>query len=329
MPATKAGRSKRGAGGNGLASGIRAGDSLAVARAITLVEDRAAAGAEVLQEIAGSTGRAYRLGVTGPPGAGKSTLVNALARELLARDESVGILAVDPTSPYTGGALLGDRVRMQGAAGDPRVFIRSMASRGDLGGLAAAAQDAADVLDAAGKDWVVLETVGVGQTEVEVAGAADTVLVLLHPESGDGVQAMKAGLMEVADIFVVNKADREGADRLARDVLDVLELRKAGKDGWRPPVVPTVANTGKGVPELLAAIDGHRAQARSSGSFELRRKSRARQRIRELVEEALRERVLRSGAPVLDGLVDGVVAGRSTPQAAAAELLRRVTRRGP
>jgi LAO/AO transport system kinase len=335
MPAARTGPGRRRAAGpaaargrDGLAAGIRAGESLAVARAITLVEDRAEAGAGVLQEIADATGGAHRLGVTGPPGAGKSTLVNALARELLARGESVGILAVDPTSPYTGGALLGDRVRMQGAAGDPRVFIRSMASRGDLGGLAAAAQDAADVLDAAGKDWIVMETVGVGQTEVEVAGAADTVLVMLHPESGDGVQAMKAGLMEVADIFVVNKADREGADRLVRDVLDVLELRKAGDDAWRPPVLSTVASTGKGVPELLAAIDGHRIHARSSGSFERRRKSRARQRIRGLVEETLRAQVLLAGAPVLDELVDGVVEGRSTPQAAAAELLRRVTRRG-
>jgi LAO/AO transport system kinase len=266
--------------------------------------------------------------VTGPPGAGKSTLVNALASVLLARGESVGILAVDPTSPFTGGALLGDRVRMQGAAGDPRAFIRSMASRGDLGGLAAAAQDAADVLDASGKDWIVLETVGVGQTEVEVAGAADTVIVMLHPEAGDGVQAMKAGLMEVADVFVVNKADRDGAERLVRDVLETLELRRPAEDGWRPPVVPTVASTGKGVAELLAAVEAHREHGKSSGSFARRRKERARLRIRELVEEALRARVLRAGKGVLDGLVDDVTEGRTTPQAAASALLRRVTAGG-
>jgi LAO/AO transport system kinase len=254
--------------------------------------------------------------------------VNALAREILGKGGSVGVLAVDPTSPFTGGALLGDRVRMQGAAADPRVFIRSMASRGDLGGLAAAAQDACDVLDAAGKDWVVLETVGVGQTEVEVAGAADTVLVLLHPESGDGVQAMKAGLMEVADIFVVNKADREGADRLVQDVLDVLELRGPSPDGARPPVLTTVASAGKGVAEVLAAVEGHRDRARSSGSFERRRRERAKARIRGMVEEALRERVLRAGAAALDGLVEAVVAGRETPQSAALELLRRVTGAG-
>jgi len=303
---------------------VRAGDSRSVARAITLVEDRAAEGAALLQSLASATGRAHRVGVTGPPGAGKSTLVNALAGLLLEGGGSVGILAVDPTSPYTGGALLGDRVRMQGAAGDPRVFIRSMASRGDLGGLAAAAQDAADVLDAAGKDWIVLETVGVGQTEVEVAGAADTVVVILHPEAGDGVQAMKAGLMEVADIFVVNKADREGAERLVRDVLDTLELRRPSDDGWRPPVLSTVASTGKGVAELLAAIVAHGEHANSSGSFDRRRKARARQRIRGLVEEALRARVLEAGEGRLDGLVDAVTAGRSTPQAAAMELLRGV-----
>lgn len=321
MPAARAGTRKPAS----LPSGVRAGDSRSIARAITLVEDRAADGAALLQSLAAATGGAHRVGVTGPPGAGKSTLVNALAGLLLEGGGSVGILAVDPTSPYTGGALLGDRVRMQGAAGDPRVFIRSMASRGDLGGLAAAAQDAADVLDAAGKDWIVLETVGVGQTEVEVAGAADTVVVILHPEAGDGVQAMKAGLMEVADIFVVNKADREGAERLARDVLDTLELRRPSDDGWKPPVLSTVASTGKGVAELLEAIGSHRDHAKACGSFEERRRARARQRIRGLVEEALRAKVLATGPDLLDGLVDDVTAGRSTPQAAAMTLLRRVT----
>jgi len=307
-----------------LESGVLAGESLAVARAITLVEDRSARGAALLRAVARSTGRAHRLGITGPPGAGKSTLVNAVAREILGRGGSVGILAVDPTSPFTGGALLGDRVRMQGAAGDPRVFIRSMASRGDLGGLAAAAQDAADVLDAAGKDWVVMETVGVGQTEVEVAGAADTVVVILHPESGDGVQTMKAGLMEVADIFVINKADREGAERLVRDVLDMLELRRPGRDGWRPPVMTTTATSGKGVAELLDEIEKHRDATRASGSFQERRRERARARIRGLVEESIRGRVFRAGDGELERLVDGVVEGRETPQGAAMRLLRRV-----
>ncbi|NUN51633.1 MAG: methylmalonyl Co-A mutase-associated GTPase MeaB, partial [Planctomycetaceae bacterium] len=268
-----------------LAEGVRAGDSLSVARAISLAEDRSPEGAALLADLAPSTGRAHRIGVTGPPGAGKSTLVNGLARLMLDGGRTVGIIAVDPTSPFTGGALLGDRVRMQGAAGDPRVFIRSMASRGDLGGLAAAAQDACDVLDAAGKDRIVMETVGVGQTEVEVAGAADTVVVILHPEAGDGVQAMKAGLMEVADVFVVNKADREGADRLVQDVLDVLELRRAAPgDGWRPPVLKTVASTGEGLPALLASVEEHAARSRASGSFDRRRRGRVRSRIRDLVE---------------------------------------------
>ena len=331
MPAARTGSGRKRRGGapasapDGLAPGVLSGDSLSVARAISLVEDRAPEGAALLQSIASAAGRAHRVGVTGPPGAGKSTLVNALAKVILDRGGSIGILAVDPTSPFTGGALLGDRVRMQGAAGDPRVFIRSMASRGGLGGLAAAAQDAADVLDAAGKAWVVMETVGVGQTEVEVAGAADTVVVLLHPEAGDGVQAMKAGLMEVADIFVVNKADREGADRLVRDVLDTLELRRPDPDGWRPPVLRTVASTGQGAEELLKEIERHRDHAVSSGSFARRRKERARERIRGLVEEAIRSRVLLAGDGVLDGLVDGVVAGRATPQSAALALLGRVT----
>lgn len=322
------GRARSRPGPAGPAEGVLAGDSLSVARAITLAEDRSAEGAELLAALARSTGRAHRVGVTGPPGSGKSTLVNALAREILDGGGSLGILAVDPTSPFTGGALLGDRVRMQGAAGDPRVFIRSMASRGDLGGLAAAAQDAADVLDAAGKDWVVMETVGVGQTEVEVAGAADTVVVILHPEAGDGVQAMKAGLMEVADVFVVNKADREGADRLVQDVLDTLELRRAPEDGWKPPVLATVASTGRGIAELLRTIGAHRDHATRTGSFEARRKARARERIRGLVEEALRARVIRGGEGVLDGLVDAVVAGRETPRGAALRLLRRVTEAG-
>ncbi len=301
-----------------LAAGVAAGDTFAVARAISLVEDRSAAGAALLESLAPRVGRAHRVGITGPPGAGKSTLVNALAREALAAGGSVGVVAVDPTSPFTGGALLGDRVRMQGAAADPRAFIRSMASRGDLGGLSAAAQDACDVLDAAGKDWVLLETVGVGQTEVEVAGAADTVVVVLHPESGDGVQAMKAGLMEIADILVVNKADRDGADRLVREVLGVLEFRPAGA---RPPVLQTVASEGRGVPELFAAVRGHREGARASGSFDARRRARLRARIREMVEDALRARVLGEGARALEGLVEEVLARRETPQGAAARLL--------
>ncbi len=304
-----------------LARGVLDGDSLAIARGITRVEDRGAEGAALLAAVASRVGHAYRVGVTGPPGAGKSTLVNSLARILAGRGDSVGVLAVDPTSPFTGGALLGDRVRMQGAAGDPKVFIRSMASRGDLGGLAAAAQDACDVLDASGRDWILIETVGVGQTEVEVVGAADTVVVVLHPESGDGVQAMKAGLMEVADVYAVNKADREGADRLVREVLDVLELRRPTPSGWKPVVVSTVGSTEMGVDELLAAVEAHREHAARSGAFEERRRVRARARIREIVEEALRARVLAGGAAILDGLVEEVTAARLTPRAAAARLL--------
>jgi LAO/AO transport system kinase len=317
-------RTKRSA----LAAGVAKGDSLSVARAITLVEDRSEAGATLMSELSGNIGSAHRVGITGPPGAGKSTLVNALARLLLEpKKSSVGIIAVDPTSPFTGGALLGDRVRMQGAAGDKRVFIRSMASRGDLGGLAAAAQDGCDVLDAAGKKWVLLETVGVGQTEVEVAGAADTVVVILHPESGDGVQAMKAGLMEVADIYVVNKSDREGADRLVREVLETLELRRPDETGWKPPVVQTVATSAKGLDELADAIDEHGRHAKKSGSWETRRRTRARTRIHQLVEDAIRARVLTGRAEELEGLVDRVVSGKDTPGSAAENLLRSLVER--
>jgi LAO/AO transport system kinase len=303
------------------ARGVLDGDSRSIARSITLAEDRSSEGAALLAALNRHVGRAHRVGITGPPGAGKSTLVNALASRLVAVDESVGILAVDPTSPFTGGALLGDRVRMQGTAGDPRVFIRSMASRGDLGGLAAAAQDAADILDASGRDWILIETVGVGQTEVEVAGATDTVVLVLHPESGDGVQAMKAGLMEVADIYCINKADREGSERLVRDVLETLELRRPSPTGWKPPVLAASASTGQGVDALLAAVRTHREHTRKSGEFDERRRARARNRIRELVEEALRDRVLRGGARRLDALVEDVVRARLTPRAAAVRLL--------
>ncbi|HEU4395131.1 MAG TPA: methylmalonyl Co-A mutase-associated GTPase MeaB, partial [Planctomycetota bacterium] len=325
MPAARTGPGRRKRGGapasepDGLAPGVLAGDSLSVARAISLVEDRAPEGAALLQSIASAAGRAHRVGVTGPPGAGKSTLVNALAKVILDRGGSIGILAVDPTSPFTGGALLGDRVRMQGAAGDPRVFIRSMASRGGLGGLAAAAQDAADVLDAAGKAWVVMETVGVGQTEVEVAGAADTVVVLLHPEAGDGVQAMKAGLMEVADIFVVNKADREGADRVARDLTMMLGLREAHGD-LDPEILKLSASTGQGVPELVAALARHGDRLSAGGGQGLaeRRRRQAEARLRLLLLDRTRRQAEQALARLggLEALATEVASRRLDPYAA-------------
>ncbi|MBI3722904.1 methylmalonyl Co-A mutase-associated GTPase MeaB, partial [bacterium] len=266
-------------------------------------------------------GRARRIGLTGPPGAGKSTLVQSLALELRSRGQTVGVVAVDPTSPFTGGALLGDRIRMDKVATDPGVFIRSMASRGSLGGLSRKAGEAADVLDVFGRDWILMETVGVGQSEIDIAQAADTTVVVFSPEVGDGVQAMKAGLMEIAEIICVNKADREGADRLVRDLEGALEL--VAKRTWSPVVVRTVATRNQGTKELLAAIETHRAHLEATGELASRRVRRARNRIREIVEDRL---VRRAWTParreLLDRLAERVVRADLTPYAAADELLR-------
>src|SRR5881275_2862124 len=222
-----------------LAERVFAGDARGIARAISLIEDESPAGAELVRAIYPRTGRAYLVGVTGPPGAGKSTLVDRMTTELRGADQTVGIVAVDPTSPFSGGALLGDRVRMGAHFGDEGVFIRSMATRGHLGGLARATSDVALVLDAAGKDIVMIETVGVGQDEVDIVRTADVSIVVLVPGTGDEVQALKAGIMEIADIFVVNKADREGADRTSASVETMLSLESFAPGQWRPPIVKT------------------------------------------------------------------------------------------
>jgi LAO/AO transport system kinase len=280
-----------------LADRVVAGDARAVARAISLVEDEEAAGADLIRAVFPHTGRAYLVGVTGPPGAGKSTLVDRLTTELRrpaaspagaggsAGAPAIGIIAVDPTSPFTGGAVLGDRLRMQSHAGDEGVFIRSMATRGHLGGLARTTGDAALVLDAAGKDLVVIETVGVGQDEVEIVRTADISIVTLVPGTGDDVQALKAGIMEIADVFVVNKSDREGADRLVSAIESNLALHEYGPQHWRPPIVKTVATTGSGVPELVDAIQRFREQSRATQAS--RRRARHETRVRELVAEKL------------------------------------------
>jgi len=276
--------------------------------------------------IAPDAGRAHVVGVTGAPGVGKSTITNALVTAHRALGHRVGVLAVDPSSPFSGGALLGDRIRMSGHAADPEVFIRSMASRGHLGGLSWAAPQALRVLDAAGCDVVLLETVGVGQSEVEVAGTADTTLVMLAPGMGDGIQAAKAGILEVADVLVVNKADREGADRTVRDLRHAAAMGSgSGPGAWRVPVVRTVATVGTGVDDLLAAVEAHRAALGVDGLRD-RRVRRAAREVEGLAVETLRARVGGlHGDSRLDALADDVVAGRTDPYAAADRLVGELT----
>jgi LAO/AO transport system kinase len=269
-----------------LISGLLEGARVPLARAISWVENEHAEAHRILDACFARSGRAFRLGITGPPGAGKSTLVTRLAMEYRARGETVAVVAVDPTSPFSGGALLGDRVRMAELAGDPGVFIRSMATRGSLGGLAVHTAQVCDVLDAAGFTRILIETVGVGQSELEVAQTADSTAVVLVPESGDAVQAMKAGLMEIADVFVVNKADREGAERAVHAIRSALELR-APHDEWKIPVEQTVASIGRGVDVLVNRFEEHLVFLRETGALDARRRRRLAQRLEDLVRGSL------------------------------------------
>lgn len=275
-----------------LAQRLGRGERLAIARAISHIENGSSVGRDLLDLIYPRTGSARRVGITGPPGSGKSTLVHALTRVLRAKGQRIGVLAVDPTSPFSGGAILGDRIRMPLATGDDSVFVRSMASRGSMGGVAATTYEASEVLEAAGFDWILIETVGVGQSELEVMELADTTVLVLVPESGDSVQVMKAGIMEAADIFVVNKSDREGADRLIRDIEATLEL--AGWDragGWRPPVCPTVAFREEGVEQVLGETERHLAWLSSDEERHRRiRADKIERRVRVLLNRLLLER---------------------------------------
>ena len=335
-----------------------AGQRPALARAITVVENQRPGFQELLHRVVSRGLRARRVGLTGPPGAGKSSLVADLAARFRTTDEDVGIVAVDPTSPYSGGALLGDRIRMNDLATDSGIFIRSMATRGSLGGLATTTREVIDLMDAFGLPRLLIETVGVGQTELEITGAADSVVVVLVPESGDAIQAMKAGLMEIADVFVVNKADRPGADRLVKEISLAIHLRagealrdipahhgvdlatvgakeprtprryerarpEAGE--WKIPVFKTVAQTGEGVDELTRALDEHRVYLESSGELERRRRERTASRIRDVVNREVSRVVWRSGetSSLLSEGLDAITTGAETAYSVARRIVER------
>lgn len=342
-----------------LLEGLAERKSASLARAISIVENGTPGFEELLASLHGKLGRARRIGITGPPGAGKSTLTEQLTAAFRAAGYTVGVIAVDPSSPFTGGALLGDRIRMERSSLDEGVFIRSMASRGSMGGMATTTGEVADVMDAFGFDRIIIETVGVGQSELDVMAASDTTVVVLVPESGDGIQVMKAGLMEIADVFVVNKADRPGADRIRQELEVALGLRagqayrhvsvKAGHgavgrkggqaDGnnaggpirpsadpphWEPPVLPTIATQGDGVPELVAAIDKHFAFATEHGSLETRRSKRMVLRTRDVVDRAVKRWLWSGQKEEMDAILKDVESGGASPYEAAAALVARL-----
>ncbi|HMB88347.1 MAG TPA: methylmalonyl Co-A mutase-associated GTPase MeaB [Methylomirabilota bacterium] len=310
------------------------GDRLALARLITRVENRASDVPEIMRAIHARTGRAYVLGITGPPGAGKSTLVDRVTARLRAEKQAVGVIAVDPSSPFTGGAVLGDRIRMQTHTLDPDVFIRSMATRGSLGGLARATGDVIKLMDAFGFPWIIIETVGVGQTELDIIRQVDTTVVALVPESGDSIQAMKAGLMEVADVFVVNKADRDGAHALMAELRFSVHLHYTGggapKDvDWEVPVLAAQAANDVGIDELIGQVKRHRAVLEQAGALETRRQARRRAELEALLVEEFTAQVtarVQTDA-ALGATIEAVTAGRLDPYSAVAQILSQTLQR--
>lgn len=335
--------------------GLARGDTAALARAISLVENQRDGFERLLSELYGKTGNrtTQRIGITGPPGAGKSTLTEQLVRAYRERGLKVAVVAVDPTSPFTGGALLGDRIRMESVSLDPGVFIRSMATRGAQGGLATTTEEVADVLDAFGFDRILIETVGVGQTELDVAATAETTVLVLVPESGDGIQTLKAGVMEIAELYVINKSDRPGADKLKQEVEVMLGIRRgnafahitphhnpraakggggrrgeaaATADSWEPPVLTTVASKGEGIGDLMTALDRHHAHLTTSGKLEERRKRRVAARTRAVVNRAIRQWVWEEtrAEELVAQRIDDVAAGTRSPYDVAAEVLDQV-----
>jgi LAO/AO transport system kinase len=300
---------------------VRTGSARALGRLISWIENASPALPMIMKELAPDTGRAHVVGLTGAPGVGKSTTATSLVRSLRARGERVGVLAIDPSSPFSGGALLGDRVRMQEHALDPDVYIRSMATRGHLGGLAAATPQALRAFDAAGFDTVIVETVGVGQSELEVAQTADAILVLLAPGMGDGIQAAKAGILEIGDIFVVNKSDRDGAQALVRELRTMIALADRSPQDWKPPIVRTVAYEHRGIDDLLQAIDRFRASQVETGRGQERRIARARREVESIALAKLRAEFPLNGTAGLDDLAKAVSRGELDPYAAADRVL--------
>jgi len=296
----------------------------AVARSITIVEENNSLSTELLKKIHPNVGKAYRIGITGPPGAGKSTITNQLTKLYLSKSKRIGIIAVDPTSPFTGGALLGDRVRMTEVGNNSKVFIRSMATRGSYGGLSKTAIDAADILDAAGYEIIIFETVGVGQSELDIAKAADTTIVVLVPESGDSVQAMKAGLMEIADFFILNKSDRPGAKQAIAALQTILMMRDHDAESWMPNIIECIASENKGTVEIAGEIDRHKEYLTKNNFYLKKREKQTRERIKEIVESKLRDELWsESGENSLNLSLGKVVLGDLSPYHIAEEIIEK------